>query len=138
MPDEARLPLSAYARRQEQFLSGDPKAVARGLGLFSLALGFTEMLIPRTLTRSLGVRGYEGLVRLFGLREIAAGACLLAFDEPEPYIWARVAGDALDMAAVLPALRGRRPATAALALGTLAVVTAIDVLCAADLKTAKR
>jgi hypothetical protein len=53
-------------------------ALARGLGVFSIALGLVEVVAARSLTRALGMQGNETLVRLYGLREIAKGVGILA------------------------------------------------------------
>jgi hypothetical protein len=50
------------------------QSLAQGLGWFSIALGLTEMLAPRSLTRSLGMEGHETLVQAYGLREIATAS----------------------------------------------------------------
>jgi hypothetical protein len=42
-------------------------ALARGLGVFSFALGLYELLAARSLTRALGMRGNETLVRAYGV-----------------------------------------------------------------------
>src|SRR3954471_14602345 len=100
-------------------------SVARALGWFSIGLGAVELLMPGALGRFLGSER-TGLLRGFGLREIAAGAGILAADRVAPWIWARVAGDALDLAALgLAIARGRRR-NALLATGAVAGVTALD------------
>ena len=102
---------------------------AKGLGWFSLGLGLTELLAARPLTRALGVPGKVGLVRAFGLREIASGA-LIARNH-RAGTWSRVAGDALDVAALAAALPGnRRKRTVGLALGAVAGAALLDVLTA--------
>ena len=81
-------------------LSGRPKALrsaAVGLGLFSIGLGAVELLAPRALARATGLKGQESLLRAYGLREIASGLGLLASDDPRNWLWARLAGDALDV-----------------------------------------
>lgn len=116
------------------------RKVACGLGWFSVGLGLTEVLAGRTLGRELGVEDSSGILRLFGLREIAAGAGILVQGgSPRgrlaPWVWARVAGDALDLAALSKGLapgRRRRGAVAA-AIGVVAAITAIDVACAMQL-----
>lgn len=108
--------------------------LARGLGWFSLALGAMEVLAPRTITGFLGMRGREGLVRLYGLREVGTGLAILGSSDPAPWVWGRVAGDALDVLTVAPGLAGRKPGNAALALLMLAGVAAVDVLCAEELE----
>lgn len=105
--------------------------VAQGLGWFSIALGMTELLATRTLTRTLGMDGQEGLVRAYGAREIATGIAILASSDPTPWIWGRVAGDALDLATLATGLDEDNPErrNLAFAIGTVAAVTALDVAC---------
>ena len=109
--------------------------LARGLGLFSIALGIAEIVAPRALTRALGMEGNETLVRLYGLREIATGAGILAASDPTPWIWGRVAGDVLDLATLTTGLEGNNPRQANLAVAFAAVAgaTALDVYCAQQL-----
>jgi hypothetical protein len=70
---------------------------AQGLGLFSIALGVTEIVFPGALGRALGLEGRKGLLRAYGVREIAAGIGALQ-PNPAPAIWSRVAGDIMDLA----------------------------------------
>ncbi|MFZ4410702.1 MAG: hypothetical protein ACOYOH_25385 [Paracraurococcus sp.] len=115
--------------------------VARGLGWFSLGLGLTELLAPQLVTRSLGLRGQEKLIASHGAREIATGIGLLAARDPTPWLWGRVAGDALDLGTLaggLVAGRGRERGNAGLALAALAGVTLLDVLCGRALSARRR
>lgn len=115
------------------------KKLARGLGWFSLGLGLAEVLAPRGVARIAGVRGNTGLIRLFGLREIASGIAIFAQDaqgqRPAIAVWSRVVGDALDLAALGAAAAS--PSTnkgrVAFATANVLAVTALDVLCAARL-----
>jgi hypothetical protein len=106
------------------------RRIAQGIGLFSLALGLTEVMAGKSLARALGIKNVA-LVRVFGLREIAAGLGLLLRDRKAPWIWGRIAGDALDVGVLGSALRSsnRRRGKAALALAAVAPVVALDVLC---------
>jgi hypothetical protein len=110
-------------------------ALARGLGVFSIALGLVEVLAPRSLTRALGMQGNEALVRAYGVREIATGIGILASKDPTPWIWGRVAGDGLDLATLATALEGRNPkkGNVGIAMAAVAGVTALDVYCAQTL-----
>lgn len=113
-----------------------PREVARGLGWLSIAVGAYEVLFGRKLGRSLGISHRSGTLRLFGLREIAAGAGILSRKKPRAdWVWARVAGDVLDLALLLPALRKTNPrrGTAAVAFGNVAAITALDFLTAQQL-----
>ncbi len=87
------------------------------------------MLAPGSIKRNTGVPGPTTLVRGYGLREIATGAALRAADRPVRLVWGRVAGDLLDIATLLPALRGDNPhrAGAAGALGFVLAATAADL-----------
>jgi len=109
------------------------RTLARGLGWFSIGLGVVQLLCARRLAPAVGLAGRDRLVRACGMREIATGAGLLATRrrDPAPWLWGRVAGDAVDL---LLLLRGRpsrdRPALATVAMATVATATALDVACA--------
>jgi hypothetical protein len=64
----------------------------------------------------MGMDDYAALIRAYGVREIATGAAILYQRDPTPWIWGRVAGDALDLATLAvglhednPRRRERRP-----------------------------
>jgi hypothetical protein len=107
-------------------------ALARGLGWFSIGLGLTEMLMPRMLTEQMGMQGKESLLRFYGAREMAAGIGILMSDNPGPWIWGRVAGDALDLATLATGLDKQNPrkGNVAIALAAVAGVTALDCISA--------
>jgi hypothetical protein len=75
--------------------------------------------------------GNENLIRAYGAREIANGIAILASDDPTPWIWGRVAGDALDIATLVTGLNEDNPkrANVGIALAAVAGVTALDVYC---------
>jgi hypothetical protein len=112
------------------------QAIANGLGWFSVGLGLLEFFAPRQLATPLGLEGRSGLLKSYGLRELAAGLGILLSRRPAAWLWARAAGDALDMATVAPQLTSRDDtvqkanAFAALAIGAVA---ALDVYCALKL-----
>jgi hypothetical protein len=114
-----------------------PKKVANGLGWFSIALGLTELVAAEPLGRALGIKS-TALIRAFGVREIAAGIGLLTQERKGPWIWARIAGDALDCAVLGAALASSNPkrGNAALAIAAVSPVVALDVLCGQRLKLA--
>lgn len=112
---------------------GRDGALARGLGWFSIALGMAELVAPRAITRALGLRGQEGLVQAYGLREIGTGIGILTAADPAPWIWGRVGGDALDLATVAGGLGSSKRGGALLALAALGGVTAVDVACGRQL-----
>ena len=107
-----------------------PDALARALGWFSLGLGLAELFMTRRLARATGMQGREGLLRLYGVREIAQGAGILMARDRTPWIMGRVAGDALDIA-TLASARNAKAAAAILAVGGVA---ALDVCTARALK----
>lgn len=97
----------------------------RTLGLLlaglSFGLGAIELRRARQITGALGVRGREDVVRAYGYRELAAGAALLAAPASAAPVWARVAGDVLDLGTLGAAFRTRGAKTGPL-LGALAFV----------------
>jgi hypothetical protein len=112
--------------------------VARGLGWFSIGIGVAELLMPRMISRATGLRGHETLIRWYGVREIATGIGILSARDPAPWIWARVGGDALDLATLGARLPGN-PADVAktgAAIVAVAGVSAVDAACARSLEQA--
>ena len=74
------------------------RQLARGLGWFSIGLGFAELIAPGRISSRLGLHGEKGSVQAFGLREVLSGAAILASRGRAPqWVWARVAGDVMDM-----------------------------------------
>ncbi len=131
---EHTMPQARRAKRilpsSDERISMNTKQIANGLGWFSLALGLTEVLAAKPLARALGIKS-PALIRAFGVREIAAGVGILLQERKGPWVWARVAGDALDLGVLGSALstRNRQRGNAALALAAVAPVVALDVLC---------
>jgi hypothetical protein len=121
--------------RKEFHPSADP--LARGLGWFSLALGAMELLAPKALSRALGMEQHAGLIQAYGAREVATGIAILGADDPMPYVWGRVAGDALDLATLAPALDEENPQrhNVMLAVAAVAGVTLLDIVCASALSS---
>ncbi|WP_156373023.1 hypothetical protein [Deinococcus sp. Leaf326] len=103
--------------------------VTNFLGYFSLGLGTIEAVAPGALARGLGLDGRVGLLRLYGAREIGAGAALLTQTNTATWLWARVVGDALDIVTLLPALHktNAKRGNAGVALGSVVAITAVDV-----------
>jgi uncharacterized membrane protein len=115
-----------------------PKKLAKGLGWFSIGLGMTELLAPGVIAKISGVpNSRPGLIRLYGLREIAAGIAIFSQKEPAAGLWSRVAGDALDLASLGMAFtspdakRGR----VAFATANVLAVTALDLIAAKQLSS---
>jgi hypothetical protein len=118
--------------RIDRYMDDYADSVADGLGWFSIALGAAELLAPRALDRWLGVGDHESVTRLYGLREIGVGAGILLSRDPTPWLWARVAGDVLDLASLAPALGPDNPQrhVAVSAAANVALITAIDAAAA--------
>lgn len=109
---------------QEPDISG----LTRFLGWFSIGLGVCEVLTPGAVSRIAGTNNHKGLVRFYGLREIAAGVGILTNQNPSKWLWARVAGDVVDIASMV---KGSENGVAtAGALAAVAGVTALDIYCA--------
>jgi hypothetical protein len=111
------------------------RALARGLGWFSIGLGLTQLLAGRTLARSLGISQWHPVIRALGAREFIVGLGILAQRRARArrnWLWGRVVGDAVDLALLGWALMRpgttRRPA-AAVATGSVAAMTALDIAC---------
>jgi hypothetical protein len=115
----------------------DGKTLATGLAWFGIGLGLVEVLATEQLCDYLGMEEQEDLVRLMGFREIATGVGILSQRKPTPWIMGRVAGDILDLALLAPAVGpGNRKRHRALgAMGAVAGVMALDVLCYRQLTT---
>jgi hypothetical protein len=113
--------------------------LAKNLGYFSIALGMVELMAPRALCNAIGLRGMEPVIRAYGAREIATGVAILTSHDPEPWIWARIAGDVADIATVATGLQqdNARTENNVMALAALAAVTAVDVACARGLNAEK-
>ena len=106
--------------------------LAQGLGWFSIGLGVAELAAPGTLARFLGMEERTDLIRIYGMREIATGLGILSQDDPTPWLWGRVGGDALDLATLATGLGRSNPQreNVGLAIAAVAGVMALDVFCA--------
>jgi uncharacterized membrane protein len=128
--------VSAFRSLPRSEAALDSTTLSRGLGWFSVALGLTELAIPRTLARTIGVDdpgpGTTWLVRAMGLRELVAGIGVLMQPRRPLPLWSRVLGDAIDLALLGKATTGRGNSVPRL-VGTAAAVagvTALDVMAA--------
>jgi len=101
------------------------RTVARGLAWFGIGLGLAELLAPRAVARASGLKGHERLLQVFGAREIASGALVLAAEDPEAWLWTRVAGDALDSMLLSRGMRADNPQRHRALLATLAVLPVV-------------
>src|SRR4051794_16747087 len=109
------------------FDGGAAGKLAAGLGWFSIPLGLSVVTAPGQLARWLGMEGKERLLRAYGLREIGAGAGILATQDPIKrgnWVWGRVAGDALDLATLGAGLSPDNPRRGNV-IGALAAVAGV-------------
>lgn len=108
----------------------DFRQMARGLAWFGIGLGLTELVAPRAVARATGLQGHEKLLRIYGVREIASGAIILASGKPDAWLWTRVAGDMLDSLLLARGMRTGNPGRQRALAATMAValVVALDVL----------
>lgn len=108
--------------------------IAKGLGWFSLGLGAAELAFPGALGRRLGLGNRDGLIRAYGAREIAAGIGALS-SHPAPAMWARAAGDLVDLATLAVGLKaeGDERRNAGIAVAAVAGITILDLAVAAQL-----
>jgi uncharacterized membrane protein len=110
------------------------------LGWFSIGLGVAQIVAPRGMARLVGASGDEDsqrAMRAIGLREITAGVGILSQPRAAGWLWARVAGDAMDVALLRKSTlgednpdRNRGLASTAAVLGVLA----LDVYAAQKLR----
>jgi len=112
--------------------AGSMRNTVRRLGWFSISLGVAQLLAPRAVSRCLGLTGKQGVVAGFGIREIANGVAILTMADPRPWIWARVAGDAMDLTTLAGGTTQGNPRQRSALIGFAAVagVTVVDVMCA--------
>jgi uncharacterized membrane protein len=125
-----------HGRKRSSGSSGE--GLATFLGWFSIGLGLAEVFAPRQLSKLIGLNeDHTLLLRAMGLREITSGIGILSTTRPTGWVWSRVAGDALDLSLLGAALasddsdKGRVWA----ATGAVAGVTALDVICAEQLRS---
>jgi hypothetical protein len=127
-------------RRRLRSSRSSSDTLARSLGYFSLALGAAEALAPSAMARMTGLEGRDQLIRAYGVRELATGLAILASHDATPWIWGRVAGDALDLATLASGATDeddsrRQPALASMV--AVGCVTALDAYCAISLSAEK-
>ena len=104
------------------------RSPARALGWFSIGLGLAELLMPRKVARAAGSPNLPWVMRAYGLREIGTGVGLLTSRDPAPWLWGRVAGDALDIGTIaLGLVTARRPMRTLTSLAMTCGIAYIDM-----------
>lgn len=142
LPREGRPPRSGAAQRRaaashrqtrprpgSSAQLGDNVLNAQSLGWLSIGLGLTALLAPRATGELTGLRKRTASLRLVGLRELVSGIGLLNASSKAPWLWARVAGDVMDLALIASALtpRGAQRARVLTTAGVVAAIAAADV-----------
>jgi uncharacterized membrane protein len=105
--------------------------LARLLGLASLGLGAGPLTAPDAVSRLSGVddsRCARAMVRLVGVRELLHAALLLGGRRPAPWVWTRVAGDAMDLTALGVAASNRTRRTRRQVKAVTAAVAGITIV----------
>jgi uncharacterized membrane protein len=80
--------------------NGAAVRMARGMGALSLGFGLPAIAAPDALARAMGLRNdstSRTVLTLVGVRETALGLAILAWPRFAGWMWARVAGDAMDL-----------------------------------------
>ncbi len=111
------------------------RQVARALGVTGMGIGLAELAAPGWIGKQLGVGERDTLLRAMGAREILAGVGILAERKPTMGLWARVAGDAIDLALLgAAASRSRRRKNVIAAIGMVAAISGLDLVYALRLQ----
>jgi uncharacterized membrane protein len=116
----------------------DAERLAGFLGWFSIGLGITSLLAPRSVARFIGARGDRtdrAILQLVGVQELACGIGILSTRRPAGWVWARVAGDAVHLTMLGGAMASGPPRPERMAATTAAIVgiTALDAYDAVQL-----
>jgi uncharacterized membrane protein len=132
--------VSGVEQRDKHYLHQQRLRAARGvpeekianfLGWFSIGLGLAEVIAPEAFGKLIGAKGkHTAFIRYAcGLREITAGIGILTQRKPAAWTWARVAGDAMDLAALDAAMmaKGTDKARLTAAMAAVVGVAALDV-----------
>jgi hypothetical protein len=111
------------------------------IGVNAIGLGVWGLFFANGVKKALGVRSPPGVVRaIFGARELWSGYSLAGDPTRVDVLWARVAADAFDIAA-LAALAGPsnpKRGNARLALGAVLGIAALDLVTAVRMSTVQR
>jgi uncharacterized membrane protein len=122
----------------EQRANGEAR-LAAGLGWFSIGLGLAEMAAPGKVARVVGVHAdldATKMLRAYGARKVANGIAILASGgDDSRWLWARAAGDVLDLVTLGRALTraDSQPGKVAFGLASVGGVLVADVIAARKL-----
>lgn len=128
-------------RAPAQTPSSKAQGLAGLLGVFGIGLGLVQVLATRELLEFIGVKPKHeriNLVRAVGVRELMSGAGILMNADAagkHKWVWARVAGDAMDIAAISAVMntRGTDAGRLMAVLAGVAGITMLDVIASRQL-----
>ena len=129
-------PLYRHSPKRRATPTLDSATLARGMGWVSVLSGIAALLAPRTVGSGAGLgSNNHGAVRSIGLRKLATGVGILTSSNPAPWLWARTAGDVVDLALLAGALRPGNPGRSKAAFSFIALTgaLALDALAASHL-----
>jgi hypothetical protein len=111
----------------------DKDTLAQFLGWFSIGLGAAQVSAPKAMCRLIGASGdgaSPSVMRVMGARELTQGIGILTRPRPTGWLWARVAGDGLDLSLLgLTAVKNtKHRGRTAFAIANVLAVTVPDVL----------
>jgi hypothetical protein len=138
LPGKKKMTLATDRVRARPAISPN---LSMNIGITAIGLGLWGTLFPHHVKRFLGIRAPTPVVRtLFGLRELASGYALAGDPTKSEVLWARVAGDVFDIAALKTLDNRRNPQRGAVraALGFVLLVTALDAVTAVRMSNVKR
>jgi len=131
------MPIDLASTRAQQFTqrvktiqhsADDP--TAKSLGWCTLALGAVEVIAPQRVANLAGINLRPSVVRLCGVGKIVGGMALLGSKKPAKWLWAKVAGDLLDLAVV-----GSAPSSSARSARSLRAVATSSIVGATVIDT---
>jgi uncharacterized membrane protein len=122
--------------RRQNGDDGRDKRAAR-IGWLSIGLGAAQILAPDMMAKAIGAKAYprtRATMRAIGVREIVAGAGILATGGAAPWLWLRVIGDLMDVALLGKTFGSPRtdPKRLTRALASVVGIGAIDAKLAFD------
>jgi hypothetical protein len=105
---------------------------ARAVGIAGMGLGLAELVAPGWIAKQLGLSPKTArLLRAFGVREVMSGVGTVARKSPTLGLWSRVAGDAIDLAALGAALKkSQKRGLMLAAIGGVLAISVVDVILA--------
>ena len=115
--------------------SADEERLARGLGWLSMGLGVAQLLVPGHVNRLIGVAGTRRnrvVMRAVGLRELGGAVGILGRSRPVGFLFARLAGDAMDLLLLRAARRDTGNARYRVATAAVAGVAVLDLVAGAQ------